>query len=63
MARPLSPGSGNRFGLGITGQNFDPTDLADPAKVAEFFHRETGREDLAFKAFTWLSYFRLVAES
>ncbi|KAF9017773.1 hypothetical protein BDZ89DRAFT_960743, partial [Hymenopellis radicata] len=57
MARPLSPSS-NKFGLGITGQNFDPTDLADPVKVVEFFQRETGREDLQFGEFTWLSYFK-----
>ena len=59
MARPLRP-TGNKFGLGITGQNFDPTDLADPAKVVEFFKQETGRIDLEFGDFTWLSYFKYV---
>ncbi len=57
MARPLSS-TGNKFGVGITGQNFDPTDLADPAKAIEFIKTETGRNDLEFGEFTWLSYFR-----
>ncbi len=45
MARPLSP-TGDNFGIGITGQNFDPTHLADPAKAVEFIKAETGRVDL-----------------
>lgn len=57
MARPLSP-TGDKFGIGITGQNFDPTHLADPAKAAEFIKAETGRVDLEFGEFTWLSHFR-----
>ncbi|PBK78579.1 hypothetical protein ARMSODRAFT_947517 [Armillaria solidipes] len=57
MARPLSP-TGDKFGIGITGQNFDPTHLADPAKAVEFIKAETGRVDLEFGEFTWLSHFR-----
>jgi len=57
MARPLNP-YGNKFGIGITGQNFDPTDLAEPEKVKEFIHTETGRTDLDFGDFSWLSYFK-----
>ncbi|KDQ34081.1 hypothetical protein PLEOSDRAFT_21091, partial [Pleurotus ostreatus PC15] len=57
MARPLNP-SGDRFGVGITGQNFDPVDLADPAKAIEFIHNETGRTDLEFGEFTWISHFK-----
>ena len=57
MARPLSPTS-NKFGVGITGQNFDPTGLAMPEKVKEFIYKETGRTDLEFGAFSWLSYFK-----
>ena len=59
MARPLTPnGDSSLFGLGIIGQNFDPTELAVPEKVEEFVVRETGRTDLAFGDFTWLSYFK-----
>jgi hypothetical protein len=57
MARPLSP-TNHRFGLGITGQNFDPTNLAKPEQAVAFFHRETGRNELDFGEFTWLSHFR-----
>src|SRR5882762_10165098 len=59
MARPLSP-TGHEFGNGITGQSFDPTNLADPDKVKQFIHSETGRSDLKFGEFTWLSYFKLL---
>ncbi|KAJ3567824.1 hypothetical protein NP233_g6110 [Leucocoprinus birnbaumii] len=57
MARPIKPGE-NKFGIGITGINFDPTELADEAKAKEFIIKETGRTDLKFGQFTWLSYFR-----
>lgn len=57
MARPLSP-TGNTFGIGIIGHNFDPTELAEPAKVKQFIRDETGRTDLQFGEFTWLSYFK-----
>ncbi|EIN04034.1 hypothetical protein PUNSTDRAFT_77218 [Punctularia strigosozonata HHB-11173 SS5] len=57
MARPLSP-SGNTFGIGITGQNFDPTELAQRESVISFIRRETGRGDLEFGEFSWLSYFK-----
>ncbi|KAH7872212.1 FAD binding domain-containing protein [Lentinula edodes] len=57
MARPLSP-SGNKFGIGITGQNFDPTNLAAPEKAIEFIKTETGRNELTFGSFSWLSYFK-----
>jgi hypothetical protein len=59
MARPLSP-DGNTFGVGITAQNFDPTHLAEPVAIKEFIHTETGRTDLQFGEFTWLSYFKYV---
>ncbi|KAF4604306.1 hypothetical protein EYR40_001487 [Pleurotus pulmonarius] len=57
MARPLSPG-GDRFGVGITGLNFDPTELRDPPKAEGFIRNETGRTDLEFGEWTWLSYFK-----
>jgi 2-polyprenyl-6-methoxyphenol hydroxylase-like FAD-dependent oxidoreductase len=57
MARPISP-KDNKFGIGITAQNFDPTDLADEEKAKEFIIKETGRADLKFGDFTWLSYFK-----
>ncbi|KAK0228928.1 FAD binding domain-containing protein [Armillaria fumosa] len=56
MARPLSP-TGDKFGIGITGQNFDLTHLADPAKAVEFIKAETGRVDFGIGEFTWLSHF------
>ncbi|KAI0314589.1 FAD binding domain-containing protein [Amylostereum chailletii] len=58
MARPLQLGEGSQFGIGITGQNFDPTDLAEPDRVKDFIRNETGRIDLEFGDFTWLSYFK-----
>ncbi|KAK0463731.1 uncharacterized protein EV420DRAFT_1638653 [Desarmillaria tabescens] len=57
MARPLGP-TGDKFGIGITGQNFDPTHHADPVKAIEFIKAETGRDDLEFGEFTCLSHFR-----
>lgn len=57
MARPLSP-EGDKFGIGITGLNFDPTELGDPAKAVEFIRNETGRTDLEFGEWTWLSHFK-----
>ncbi|KAF8981104.1 FAD binding domain-containing protein [Cyathus striatus] len=60
MARPLEPlnPESKKFGIGITGQNFDPTELATPEKTIGFIHNETGRTDLKFGKFTWLSYFK-----
>ncbi|KAF8824655.1 hypothetical protein HHX47_DHR8000109 [Lentinula edodes] len=60
MARPLTS-SGNRFSVGITGQNFDPTNLAAPEKAIEFIKTETGRNDLTFGSFSWFSYFKVSA--
>jgi hypothetical protein len=57
MARPITP-EGKKFGVGITAQNFDPTDLANEEKAKEFIINETGRADLKFGKFTWLSYFK-----
>ncbi|CAA7262016.1 unnamed protein product [Cyclocybe aegerita] len=57
MARPITP-DGKKFGIGITGQNFDPRDLADEEKAKEFILKETGRTDIKFGKFTWLSYFK-----
>ncbi|KXN80953.1 Tetracenomycin polyketide synthesis hydroxylase TcmG [Leucoagaricus sp. SymC.cos] len=57
MARPITPG-GKKFGIGIIGKNFDPTDLADEAKAKEFITNQTGRTDLKFSKFSWLSYFK-----
>jgi hypothetical protein len=59
MARPINP-DGNKFGVGITGLNFDPRDLADEGKAKEFIREQTGRADLEFGDFSWLSYFRFV---
>ncbi len=63
MARPLNPSSPTdyRFGIGITGQNFDPTHLADPQAAKEFIKTETGRTELEIGEFTWLSHFRLAS--
>ncbi|KAJ7592880.1 FAD binding domain-containing protein [Mycena floridula] len=57
MARPIDP-TNHTFGIGITGQNFDPTDLVDQVKCIEFIKAETGRDDLNFGKFLWLSYFK-----
>ncbi|KAJ8518630.1 hypothetical protein ONZ45_g4322 [Pleurotus djamor] len=57
MARPLSP-NGDKFGLGITGQNFDPVELSDPSKAVDFIRRETGRTDLEFGDWSWISYYK-----
>ncbi|KAJ6542794.1 FAD binding domain-containing protein [Mycena capillaripes] len=57
MARPLNP-DGHEFGVGITGLNFDPSELVDEAKAKEFIHEQTGCTDLQFGQFSWLSYFR-----
>lgn len=62
MARPLSP-HGSTFGIGITGHNFDPAELAEPEKVKKFIQEETGRTDLQFGEFTWLSYFKYASPS
>lgn len=56
MARP----SGHKFGVCIMGQNFDLAGLADPEKFKDFVHTETGRTDLEFGDFSWLSYFRYI---
>ncbi|KAJ7471056.1 FAD binding domain-containing protein [Mycena latifolia] len=57
MARPITPG-GKKFGIGITGLNFDPVELADETKAKAFIREQTGRTDLDFGQFTWLSYFK-----
>ncbi|KAJ7149880.1 FAD binding domain-containing protein [Mycena crocata] len=57
MARPIAP-DGKEFGIGITGLNFDPAGLADQEKAKAFIHEQTGRTDLTFGEFSWLSYFR-----
>jgi hypothetical protein len=57
MARPIRPG-GKKFVIGIFGHNFDPVDLTDEGKAKEFVLNETGRTDLKFGNFTWLSYFK-----
>lgn len=41
MARPISP-TGNTFSIGITRQNFDPTDLTESNKVKKFIEDQTG---------------------
>jgi hypothetical protein len=57
MARPQTP-TRKEFIFGITGQNFDPTELEEPEQVKEFFYEHIGRTDLQFGEFTWLSYFK-----
>lgn len=57
MARPLSH-TGDTFGVGITCQNYDPVELANESSFKEFMSTETGRGDLEFGEFTWLSYFK-----
>jgi hypothetical protein len=59
MARPLHE-HGHEFGVGITGLNFDPSDLANEEKAKEFIREQTGRTDLRFGKFSWLSYFKWV---
>lgn len=49
---------GNQFSIGITGQNFDPADLVEPAKLTQFIRAETGRTELEFGRFTSLTYFK-----
>ncbi|KAJ7503285.1 FAD binding domain-containing protein [Mycena galericulata] len=60
MARPLTPGGPQkRFGIGITGLDFDPAALADSEdSVTAFIRAQTGRAELRFGAFEWLSYFK-----
>jgi hypothetical protein len=50
--------TGNQFSIGITGHNFDPADLIEPAKLTQFIHAETGRTELEFGKFTSLTYFK-----
>ncbi|KAJ6482979.1 FAD binding domain-containing protein [Mycena vitilis] len=57
MARPLNP-DGHEFGVGITGLNFDPAELADEVKAVAFIREQIGRDDLQLGKFSWLSYFR-----
>ncbi|KAJ7647809.1 FAD binding domain-containing protein [Roridomyces roridus] len=57
MARLLSPDS-TEFGVGITGLDFDPSHLADEEEAKKFIHEGTGRNDLRFGKFSWLSYFK-----
>ncbi|EMD39057.1 hypothetical protein CERSUDRAFT_104329 [Gelatoporia subvermispora B] len=57
MARPLSP-TGNTFVVGITCQNYDAVGLANESSFKEFMSTETGRGDLEFGEFAWLSYFK-----
>ncbi|KAJ3558060.1 hypothetical protein NM688_g1138 [Phlebia brevispora] len=57
IARPLVPG-GNRFGVGITCQTFDPVDLATPEKAEEFIRTETKLPRLRFGRWEWISYFK-----
>lgn len=60
LARPLNPTT-NKFSIAITGHNFDLAHLANPVDVVQFIHAETGRTDLQFGQFSWLSYFRPVS--
>ncbi|KAI0746891.1 FAD binding domain-containing protein [Daedaleopsis nitida] len=46
------------YHTGIFGQNFDPVDLVDPVKFAEFFHEKTGRKDLVFKKISLTTYWK-----
>ncbi|KAJ7680011.1 FAD binding domain-containing protein [Mycena rosella] len=57
MARPITPGE-KKFGIGITGLNFDPIELADETKTKAFIREQTGRTDLELGQFSWLSYFK-----
>ena len=56
MARPF----GNKFGIGVMGQNFDFAELAEPEKFKEFVYAQTGRTDIEIGEFSWLSYFRCI---
>ena len=56
MARPF----GQKFGIGVFGPNFDPAGLAEPETFNKFIRTETGRTDLEFGEFSWLSYFRCI---
>ncbi|KZT02086.1 uncharacterized protein LAESUDRAFT_441502 [Laetiporus sulphureus 93-53] len=57
QARPWNSTT-KMFNIGITGQNFDPSELSEPDKVRQLFREKTGRTDLVLGEFHWLSYFR-----
>lgn len=57
MMRPTSA-KGNIFNIAIVGQSFDPIRQANPEKAMEFIQRETGRTDLQFKKWNWISYYK-----
>ena len=46
------------FHVGIIGQNFDPVELVDEEKFANFIREHTGRMELVFKDFTALTYWK-----
>lgn len=56
MARPITPG-GKKFGIGITGLNFDPIELADEAKAKEFIREQTALNSGSFRGCLILSLF------
>lgn len=62
MIRPRDPGSATstRCAVGIIGHSFDPAELQldVPEKVEEFIRENTGRTQLKFRNWTWLSKFR-----
>jgi hypothetical protein len=57
LARPHFS-AGNQFSVAIAGQNFDPINLVEPAKLIHFIRAETGRTNLEFGVFSSLTYFK-----
>ena len=65
VMRPRDAGSqtSERFSLGVTGYTFDPAaiGLDDPQKLFKFVHENTGRKDIRFNKWTWISKFKCVS--
>lgn len=55
MIRPIS---GKKFHIGIIGQNFDPVEQAVPEEAVKFIQEKTGRTDLRFGDWPWISYYK-----
>ena len=51
------------FHVGIVGHNFDPMPLVCVQKFIEFFHENTGRNDVIFQNIRRLTYWKQVESS
>jgi len=54
----LSDSDIHKFGVGIIGQTFDSVGLYVSENAQGFFKKDTGRGDLEFGKWTWLSCFK-----